>query len=412
MNEGARPYPLAMLASETTAPVPPRKTPYLPYLAGLRGLAALYVVLFHVDHNLERNYEPFGASHALLPLRGQFLLYGHWAVTLFIIMSGFVLTLPLAAGRHGATDPRRFLTKRLQRLLPAYYVALVFAIPIWLLIVRLNDAHTSVPAVAVQVLAHAFMLHDLFDRTFAALDGPMWSVAVELQINVIFVLVLLPVSRRWGMLSSVAAAFAIGFIPTCVGIARHQEHYRLEKACFWYLGLFALGSAAAYVAYGNDARYEALKARLPWKALSFVSGFAFLALVVPSYDERFAGPSYIGLDLIFGVAVTCGFIAIANDQARGKRSIVATILSAPALVTLGSFSYSLFLINDPLILVAMKLLYGFAPIVKVVLGFGVLVPTLIGLASIYAKYVESPLRGAARRNPRTVRTADREVASA
>src|SRR5665213_1519018 len=68
---------------------------------------------------------------------------------------------------------------------------------------------------------------------------PMWSIALECQIYVVFALLLVPVWRRFGPWAQLAVALAIGLAP--------QLLFRgaLAYTAPWLLGLFAMGVVAA-----------------------------------------------------------------------------------------------------------------------------------------------------------------------
>ena len=65
---------------------------HLGYLDGLRALAALYVVAVHALSQVDRHHDRISAPWSLIT--GLFL-YGHYAVDLFIVLSGFCLMLPV-----------------------------------------------------------------------------------------------------------------------------------------------------------------------------------------------------------------------------------------------------------------------------------------------------------------------------
>ena len=64
----------------------------LAYLDGLRGLAALYVVLFHVYQECST----MGEMSPMLLSLVRFLGEGEIAVSIFIVLSGYCLMLPVA----------------------------------------------------------------------------------------------------------------------------------------------------------------------------------------------------------------------------------------------------------------------------------------------------------------------------
>src|SRR5437764_4213800 len=106
---------------------PPRR--WLAGLDGLRGLAALYVV---VNHVFLRAFPGYPVNHA--PFWAGWFIYGRFAVVVFIVLSGF--SLALSPARHGwrlgGLSP--FARRRARRILPAYWAALAFSLAIaWLI---------------------------------------------------------------------------------------------------------------------------------------------------------------------------------------------------------------------------------------------------------------------------------------
>ena len=83
-----------MDAKEGRTPMPESRL-RLEYLDGLRGLAALYVVIHHAylqsTNSEDRFFLRTPLNRAL-----HFLDYGHFAVAIFIVLSGYCLMIPLA----------------------------------------------------------------------------------------------------------------------------------------------------------------------------------------------------------------------------------------------------------------------------------------------------------------------------
>src|SRR3954453_3626318 len=102
----ARPY---LARPETTDPAPPSppRLPYFPGLDGLRGLAVIAVLFFHG-----------GFSWAV---------GGYLGVSTFFTLSGFLITSLLLAERTTTrrVNLRAFWGRRLRRLMPASFAALV-----------------------------------------------------------------------------------------------------------------------------------------------------------------------------------------------------------------------------------------------------------------------------------------------
>src|SRR2546423_2921524 len=99
-------------------------------LDGVRGLAALFVVVNHIflrafpGHPVDR--APFWAS---------WFIYGRFAVVVFIVLSGFSLALSPARHDWRLAGVRRFARRRARRILPPYWAALAFSLAVaWLLV--------------------------------------------------------------------------------------------------------------------------------------------------------------------------------------------------------------------------------------------------------------------------------------
>src|SRR3954463_12189087 len=98
-------------------------------LDGLRGLAALYVLLFHCWLLAFRHF-PRNTGPAYL----TWAMHGRLSVVFFLILSGFSLALSPAANQWRLAGTARFLRRRAWRILPAYWAALVFSLAVALYI--------------------------------------------------------------------------------------------------------------------------------------------------------------------------------------------------------------------------------------------------------------------------------------
>jgi peptidoglycan/LPS O-acetylase OafA/YrhL len=92
-------------------------------LDGIRGLAALFVVLHHCWLSAFPGY-PANTG----PAWTGWLLYGHFAVVVFIVLSGFSLAVSPARSRWQLGGLGRFAQRRAWRILPPYWAALVVSL--------------------------------------------------------------------------------------------------------------------------------------------------------------------------------------------------------------------------------------------------------------------------------------------
>ncbi|TAM76122.1 acyltransferase [bacterium] len=102
------------------------------YIDGLRALAVLSVVVFHAA-----KYDP-GITHASSSLASFLLRQGCRGVDLFFVISGFCLAYPTLARLHerneATLDIVRYSARRLARIVPPYYAAILLLLGLALLL--------------------------------------------------------------------------------------------------------------------------------------------------------------------------------------------------------------------------------------------------------------------------------------
>lgn len=102
---------------------------YLPGLNGLRAIAAIAVVMSHTAlaiDKFELNLHIFGSNANGKP---KALLLASHGVTLFFVLSGFLITYLLILEKNkGEIDIRKFYMRRILRIWPAYYSYLILAV--------------------------------------------------------------------------------------------------------------------------------------------------------------------------------------------------------------------------------------------------------------------------------------------
>ena len=333
--------PASSLPDTTAAGVRPRLR--LDFLDGLRGLAALYVALFHV----------VGAQRLAqtgLPLRlaTGWMHYGYYAVDVFIVLSGYCLMLPVAraADRHLRGGLGQFFHRRARRILPPYYAACAASL-LLILAARLAKTHVQAdePGVfaSANLLAHLLLLHNLQPAWSSSINIVLWSVATEWQIYFVFALLLLPVWRRFGSLAAIGTGFFLGFLPHWLLPTGHN----LDQARPWYIGLFAMGMAGAVLGFSAEARQAYWRARLPWGWLSL--GFFAAACLLEGLSTQEQQSLWLK-DPLVGAATVCLIIRCAQaltNPSGANPPFLLHIFERPWVVGLGTFSYSLYLMNIP-----------------------------------------------------------------
>ncbi len=368
-------------------PDPGRKAArlHLDFLDGLRALAALTVIVDHAYSILW--YEVAGtATKGSAYWLGFTQMIGHFAVTTFIVLSGYCLMLPVVrAGGVLKGGPSLFFRKRAKRILPPYYLALLLSL---FLIVSLigqpTGSHwdTSIRVDGPGLITHLLLLHNLFPQDQVQINNALWTVAVEWQIYFLFP-ALVWLWRYAGGARATLAALACGY--GVYFVIRHTPYVGLNAP---YLGMFALGAWGAAVTFDAAPFYERLRARLPCALIggAMFGLIAAYSLIVGWHD---AERRYVFLDSMVGVGIVMLLISAGRGQANRARAL----LSGRPLVFLGTFAYSIYLIHVPI----QQLFWQYAlrpldlaplPAFGLLLVFGT--PIILGAAYLFFLACERP----------------------
>jgi len=167
------------------------------WLDPLRGFAALSVLAYHL------------VVLAALPIPTWYPVawfrIGLVGVDLFFAISGAVILLSLDAllRRCGEAFRRPFALRRAARIVPLYLLTGA------LFVLVVNPSILQRPDALQVVLAHLFFVHNLFPSTHGAINGPSWTLGVEVQFYLLVLLLgpwLLRVPLRTLLLAGLAVA--------------------------------------------------------------------------------------------------------------------------------------------------------------------------------------------------------------
>ncbi len=382
---------------------------HVAYLDGLRALAALFVVLHHILWPLNFG----GVFITALPYAITHIFwFGHFAVDLFIVLSGFCLALPVVRGDgYLVGGALKFFGKRARRILPTYYFALGFSLLlIWLAIGHKTGTlwDLSLPVTVKDVLAHLFLLQDTSAQTNFKINAPMWSISVEWRIYFLFPL-LVVLRRRFGSFWIATGAITVSYAALYVGQNTGVKSLLCLDQCGLspqFLGLFALGMLAADIAYGKWSLLPLL--RHPRVAVALLAVGTLLLLAVSRFTFRHGDILPIAYaDFLVGLWSVTLLIAAANTEIIWLNKI----LSWRPLVFVGTFAYSLYLIHEPLIQVLWQYvfvsLHSRPAALYLVLCF-VGTPLIVGVSYLFFLACERPFLN--RRKRETMAETERDAA--
>lgn len=306
-------------------------------------------------------------------------MWGHFAVTVFIVISGYCLALPLA--RHPERDfsPREFFRKRALRIPPPYYFGLALTLLLILTCVgKKTGTHwdSVLPLTPTGVLSGALLLPDIFPT----INHAYWSIGVECKIYLLFPL-LVWAWRRCGVTIATAIFTLAAYL--LAGLAHGTARASMSPQ---YLAMFCWGAAAAWVANAPAVGWVRLRYSRVWDLATGVAAIPLIALCtrwghVPS--RMFV------LDLFAGAIATAALVIAARTKANPLRRS----LSLPVFTGIGEYSYSLYLIHAPLLQVVWQ--YGAALLFRdplprflaTVIGG---VPLILLASQIFYRYCERP----------------------
>jgi peptidoglycan/LPS O-acetylase OafA/YrhL len=296
-------------------------------LDGIRGLAALFVV---VHHSYLFSYPGYPAITG--PWWASWFIYGHFSVVVFIALSGFSLSVSAARNGWWLGGKAKFAKRRAWRILPPYWAALAFSLAIaWALLPQPGEGSPT----AKSVVINGLLVQDIFGAPSP--NGAFWSIAVEAQLYFVFPLMLLLVRRGSAavMLSVVGCAVAlIGILAPSMPVVA-----KLMRLTPQFAVLFALGVVAAGI-----LRSPASAQRLPWHWFAAFAAIPVFALI-DFHGSIWTVAHFFWVDMLIGIPVALLLAAIAT----GHPAWLVKVLDLPPIRRLGSFSYSLYLIHAPIV---------------------------------------------------------------
>ena len=358
-------------------------------LDALRGVAALVVLIQHSFLVLPAVYAPYSNPHVTgigdlrwwtmyTPFHG--LWDGSVAVMIFFVLSGFVLTLPYLGDRP--LDLRSYFPARLVRLYLPVIVAVLFA-AVLIEVMPTAEGWRVSPWVANKPteLTGEGVMQDmilLFHPGYT--NSAFWSLKWEVIFSLLLPIVIFLCVRKFR--GSTALAGAVITVSLIIGAVVGPTAQTTQMGAFYHLGTFALGSFIA-VHWDRIRRYVA-------GLSTAIVGVAWAAalLLVSSYWLVYAFGDLPGqtrlvqaarVIQVFGAALVIVLVGSGRSAMRAEH---------PVFVWLGTRSFSLYLVHEPIV-VAFGHLMGRAVVSPY---FGILPGMICALvaAEIFFRLVERP----------------------
>jgi len=305
------------------------KLAYRPEIDGLRTIAVLAVIIYHLDVVLGNT---------------QLLKGGFLGVDVFFVISGFLITSIIMSEYHNTQGFSlvNFYERRARRLLPALFTVILVSLPFaWYLLLpsQLEDFAKSI----LSTLAFGSNFYwDISLQEYGAESAQLkpflhtWTLAVEEQYYIFFPLILLAVYKWWKSHTVVILLalllLSLQFADYMTPIDHSFSFYMLPTR-FWEL---LAGSLLANILYYHpkEENDTLLNKTMPILGLYLVVHSLFFVEFESNH------PGFITLLPVIGTVLIIWF--------ANKDELVTKVLSSKLFVGVGLLSYSLYLWHYPI----------------------------------------------------------------
>ena len=325
-------------------------------LTSTRAIAAIMVVIHH-----------YGGTAFPFNLAQNIFHSGNVAVSYFFVLSGFVLYV---AHEGRSIDYLDYLKRRVARIFPLYYLALLFTV-----LVLLQEP--PLPAdFGKQIIYSIFFIQSYLPGYPMCLNSPAWSISIEMFFYLLFPVLLALQQRRMNIFAILF--FGLFVSSQWIHLKYFPQRYGLSDnildpvffSPLIHISQFMIGMLGGYLF--KRPEYYPFKAGY-FPILVFLLILVLLAIRPDniSYHVGMLAPLFVVL--IIGVA-------------RGRM----VVLNLPFFIFLGEISYGVYILQFPLFryLKILNKSYAFGPSVF----FYVSIALLLVAAAILHYVVERPLR--------------------
>ena len=307
-----------------------RNEDHLNFFDTMRGVALIGVFLAHCRGEAYGwDFDP-GHARTLDAMLTFPLMLGATAVPIFFAISGFCIHL--AHRRSTRKDWLTFFTRRFFRIYPPYFVALVLEC----ILFRTHLLATGEVVERGQFFTHLFLIHNGWERTFFGINGSFWSIAVEVQLYMLYPLVFV-MARGLGWTRTLAITGMIElslrvWAAVCAALHAAPPPTFIIQSPFAYWFSWTIGAVVAEAFLNGQP--------LPFRRIPI---WLFPVTVVLTSTADWLQPFFFPLASLATVVVITRCLNAENAPSA------RVTWSTRYLRYAGTISYSMYLLHQPLV---------------------------------------------------------------
>lgn len=334
------------------------------HLDGLRGLAIIWVILFH-SYSRWPEHLKFVSITQDIPIFD----YGYLGVQLFFMISGFVIFMTLDKSKNYID----FIKRRWLRLFPAMLIATIL---IYSTAPFFSERPGGIPSLINIIPGLTFISPDLikfFSGSYiAGLEGAFWSLYVEVVFYIFMGFIYFFIGRKYCIPALFLALSMFYFSLVLKKIELSWPYELITALGFPNYAWFIVGCTM----------YEFLNKRGNIQIYA-ITALSILLLFAPSVlNNKF---NFTLISFYFGI-LTIFIFSFSNHS-------IQKILSNKPLILIGFVSYPLYLIHENILVATLIKLEKTSLPTSVILLMPIFISiVLVFLAYIIAKYLEPKLR--------------------
>lgn len=321
------------------------------FLDHARGIAIISVFLFHslavagysmlTWQGMFRSLSVPASFIALMPLN-----LGWIGVPIFFVISGFCIHVSF---HRGGQEWDSFFIRRFFRIYPAYLAALLFFASFYSMTGR---------DLWLQLRNHLLLIHNFDDRTNHGINTSFWTIAVEVQLYLAYPILLLLVGRLGWRRTLIALAVCESIIRGWEAVVESmlgaQMYFGFPIPSFFFnispILYYLNSSPLAYWfswSIGACAADAFLKGRpIPFARCS-VPLFGLLVLI--SYFVRPLSPFFFLFSAVLAATVISKYLSGYRPNIRVPQFCLEHLRKT------GVYSYSIYLLHQPLLTMILNL---------------------------------------------------------